>query len=183
MTNKQENGKSDSDVTLSMASLFGRKTKREFENVVPNDNFLYFHKKNIIFRHLIDSCNKFIEEDVKNYLEHEGHIFTENVITNDTIYKHRFKFENIRTQELISNNNVDPLSQSMTRNQNLTYSLKIFADVVQYQDVIDISSGKKDTNVVGIPEKNKLVAIIPLMIRSKGCSLAIHIGVDKNECD
>lgn len=194
MANKQSNEKTDSDVTLSsITSLFGGKTESEFDNVVPNVNDLttddlfrladlHFYKKNYIFRHLPDSYNKFIEEDVKNYLEHEEHIFTENV-TNETVYKYRFKFENIRIQEPMLNNNIEPLFPSMARHQNLTYSLKIFADVTQYQDVIDISSDKKDTNIVGTPEKNILVAIIPLMVRSKWCSLTVHKGVDKNECD
>src|SRR5437868_6051514 len=117
MTNKQTNEKTDSEIS-SITSLFGGKTESEFDNVVPNVNDLttddlfrladlHFYKKNYIFRHSPDSYNKFIEEDVKNYLENEEHIFTENV-TESTVYKYRFKFENIRIQEPMLNNNIEP---------------------------------------------------------------------------
>jgi DNA-directed RNA polymerase beta subunit len=193
MSNKQSENIDSKTSSPSIASFFGGKTESELENIIPNVNDLttddlfrvadlHFYKKNYIFRHLPNSYNKFIEEDVKNYLEYEEHVFTENV-TESTVYKYRFKFENIRIQEPMLNNNIEPLFPSMARHQNLTYSLKIFADVTQYQDIIDISSDKKDTNMIGTQEKNILVAIIPLMVRSKWCSLTIHKGVDKNECD
>jgi DNA-directed RNA polymerase II subunit RPB2 len=173
-------------------SLFGGKPK-VLDDIIPDVNDLntddifrladlHFYKKFYMFRHLPDSYNKFIEEDVKNYLEYEEHPIAEN-ITNETMYKYYLTFRNIRVQGPMLSNNVEPLFPSMARHQNLTYSVKIFADVTQYQDVIDISSDAKKTNIVGTPEKDQLVAIIPLMVRSKWCSLTVHKGVDKNECE
>lgn len=143
---------------------------------------LHFLKKNYHFRHLPDSYNKFVEEDIKNYLEYEDHTFTES-ITPTTQFRYRFKMDNIRIQGPMLDNGVEPLFPSMARYHNLTYSVKIFADITQFQDITDISSNDTKTNVVGTPVKDVLVAIIPLMVRSKWCSLTTNKGVDKTECD
>ncbi len=143
---------------------------------------LLFYRKNYIFRHLHDSYNKFLDEDVKNFLENDEHVFTEN-ITFTTFFRYRFKFENIRIQEPMLDNGIEPLFPSAARHHNLTYSVKVFANVTQYQDVIDIASDEKKTCQNGTTEENVLVAIIPLMVRSKYCTLTSKKGIDKNECD
>lgn len=190
--NSTQMRKGDESALVPYTSLFGGKADAQDtdtpdgNNLTTDDIFrladLHFYKKNYIFRHLPDSYNKFIEEDVKNYLEYEEHVFTE-VMTETTGYRYRFKFNNIRIQSPMLGNNVEPLFPSMARHQSLTYSIKIFADVTQYQDATDIASDSKKTIVIGIPEKDQLVAIIPLMVRSKWCSLTIHKDMDKNECD
>jgi DNA-directed RNA polymerase II subunit RPB2 len=149
---------------------------------------LHFHKKNYIFRHLYDSYNKFLDEDVKNFLEHEDHIFTESMTykvedKKYLYYKYGFKFENIRIQEPLLDNGVEQLFPSIARHHNMTYSVRVFADITQYQDTIDIFSDEKITRTIGNKETNILVAIIPLMVRSKWCTLTASKGVDKNECD
>lgn len=143
---------------------------------------LHFNKKNYIFRHLYDSYNKFLEEDVKNFMENGEHIFTET-ITQTTYYRYRFKFENVMIDEPTLNNGVEPMFPSDARHNNLTYSVKVVADVTQYQDIIDIASDLKQTKQVGEIEKGKHIATIPLMVRSKWCSLNTNKGIDKNECD
>ncbi len=143
---------------------------------------LHFNKKNYIFRHLYDSYNKFLEEDVKNFLENGEHVFTET-LTPTTYYKYRFKFENVMIDEPTLNNGVEPMFPSDARHENLTYSIKLVADVTQYQDVIDIASDQKITKQIDNTEKGKHIATIPLMVRSKWCSLNTNKGVDKNECD
>lgn len=143
---------------------------------------LYFNKKNYIFRHLYDSYNKFLEEDVKNFFENGEHVFTET-ITPTTYYKYRFKFENVMMDEPTLNNGVEPMFPSDARHENLTYSVKLVADVTQYQDIIDIASDQKITKQIENTEKGKHIATIPLMVRSKWCSLYTNKGVDKNECD
>jgi DNA-directed RNA polymerase beta subunit len=162
------------------------KVIRNNNNLNTNDIFrladLYFYKKNYIFRHLHDSYNKFIDEDVKNFLENEEHIFAETM-TYTTFFKYRFKYENIRIQEPMLDNGIEPLFPSSARHGNLTYSVKVFADVTQYQDIIDIASDEKKTIKNGNKEENVLVSIIPLMVRSKYCTLTANKGIDKNECD
>jgi DNA-directed RNA polymerase II subunit RPB2 len=143
---------------------------------------LMMNRKNMIFDHLYNSYNKFIDEDVYNYLYNNDHIITE-IIGTTTVIKYRFKFENIRVQEPMLDNGIEPLFPSIARHHGLTYNLKIFADVTQYQDNTHIMTDVTTTKIVGTPEKNILVAIIPLMVRSKYCTLTRHKNVDKNECE
>nr|YP_010806466.1 DNA-dependent RNA polymerase 2 subunit Rpb2/subunit Rpb4 [Bodo saltans virus] len=173
--------KSSTDVISS-----SKDTLRNINDLTTDDLFrtsdLMFNKENYIYRHLYDSYNKFIEEDVKNFLEYEDHVFTES-ITYSTYYRYWYKFDNVRVQEPMMNNGVELLFPSTARHSNLTYSIKVYADVTQYQDVIDISSGEKKVNMVGEPMKNFVVAILPLMVRSKWCSLNIHKHKESEECD
>lgn len=143
---------------------------------------LHFNKKNYIFRHLYDSYNKFIEEDVKTFLENGEHTFTET-ITTTTYFKYRFKFENVMIDGPTMNNGIEPMFPSDARHNNYTYSVKLIADVTQYQDIIDIASDRKVIKKNGETEKGKHIATIPLMVRSKWCSLYTHKDMDKNECD
>jgi len=143
---------------------------------------LLFNKKNCIFKHLHDSYNKFIEEDVKNYLEYSSNVFAESMNAT-TYYRYLFKFTNTRISGPLLDNGIEPLFPSTVRRDNMTYSLKIFADVTQLQDAIDIATGERTTKQVGEPEMNVPVAIIPLMLRSKWCNLTMHKDMDKSECD
>lgn len=142
----------------------------------------HFNKKNYIFRHLYDSYNKFIEEDVKNFLEFGDHVFTEKV-SQTKYFKYRFKFENIRVDEPALANGVEPMFPSDARHSRQTYSLKIIADVTQFQDVYDMPSDRKITKTIGRKEENFHIATIPLMVRSRWCSLSKHKNMDKSECE
>jgi len=143
---------------------------------------LYFNQKNYMFRHLYDSYNKFIEEDVKNFLELGDHIFTESMTTT-TYYKYRFKYENVRVEEPVLSNGVEPMFPAYARRNRQTYSIKIIADVTQYQEIIDIASEKKTTNRIGTTAKDYHVATIPLMVRSKWCALITHKDSQSSECE
>ena len=143
---------------------------------------LHFNKKNYIFRHLYDSYNKFVEEDIKNFLEHTNHVFSET-LTPTTSYSYWFKYSNIRIEEPMMPNGVEPLFPSDVRHNRLTYSIKLFANITQYQDVIDIASDTKVTNVVGNPVQNYHIGTIPLMVRSKWCSVINHKDTVRNECE
>jgi DNA-directed RNA polymerase beta subunit len=165
-----------------------KKNSNEYNHLTTSDIFrlmdLYFYKKNFIFRHLHNSFDKFIEEDLKNFLENEeNHIFTEKMSDDMTFYRYRFKFENIRIQEPMLDNGIEPLFPSAARHNNLSYAVKVFADVTQFQDIIDVASDDKISRKNGMTEQNVLVAIIPLMVRSKYCTLTLNKGIDKNECD
>jgi DNA-directed RNA polymerase beta subunit/intein/homing endonuclease len=143
---------------------------------------LHFNKKNNMFCHLYDSYNKFIEEDVKNYLENGEHVFTEDA-SSTTIFKQRFKYSDVCVKEPTLSNNIEPMFPSDARHGGLTYNLKIIANVAQYQDIIDIASGNQKTKLIGHPVYNYHICTIPLMVRSKWCSLTNHRDMDKNECE
>jgi DNA-directed RNA polymerase beta subunit/intein/homing endonuclease len=142
---------------------------------------LHFNKQNYMFKHLYDSYNKFIEEDIKNFLEYGEHTFSE-IITPSTCYRNSFKFENIRVDVPTFNNGVEPMFPSDARHNGLTYSIKLLADISQYCDVFDIASDHKFTNLVGHKVDNYHLCTIPLMVRSKWCSLTTNKDMDKTEC-
>jgi len=142
---------------------------------------LHFNKQNYMFKHLYDSYNKFIEEDIKNFLEYGEHTFSE-IITPTTCFRNTFKFENIRVDVPTFNNGVEPMFPSDARHNGLTYSIKILADISQFCDAVDIASDHKVTNLVGHKVDNYHLCTIPLMVRSKWCSLTTNKDMDKSEC-
>lgn len=161
-------------------------TEDDVNNLSNEDLFrlsdLLFNRKNYIYRHLYDSYNKFLDEDIKNFLENGEHVFTENM-TQTIYFRYRFKYANVRVNEPVLENGIEPMFPSDARHNDLTYSIKIIADVTQYQDVIDIASDERKINQVGDTEVGVPLANIPLMLRSKWCSLMTHKGMDKNECE
>ncbi len=162
-------------------------TKQDNPNTITTDDIfrltdLYFYKKNYILRHLYDSYNKFLEEDVKVFLEDSHHIFNEKM-THDTVYRRKFHFKNVRVIGPKLPNGIEPMFPSDARNRNLTYSVKIIADITQYQEKIDIVTDKKVETITGIEEIGVPIATVPLMMRSKYCSLNQYKGNDLNECD
>ena len=158
----------------------------EVNNLTTNDIFrlmdLYFYRKNYIYRHLYDSFDKFLEEDVKNFLERGNHVFNEK-ITPTTVYKRRFKYKNVRIIAPKLENDVEPMFPSDARHRNFTYGVRLIADVSQMQEIIDIASDDKTDTIVGTEEYDVPIANIPLMLRSKFCSLNQYKGNDKNECE
>lgn len=143
---------------------------------------LFFDRYGIIFAHLYNSYNKFLEEDVKTFLELGDHTFFERV-TKDKIIKYKFKYENISFRGPSLENDIEPMFPSDARNRNLTYGGKLIAKVTQLQEITDIATGNISSRVLGHPEDNVPIANIPVMIRSKMCSLNTHKGYDKRECE
>ena len=163
------------------------KTKQEIPNSITIDDIfrltdLYFYKKNYIFRHLYDSYNKFLEEDIKVFLEDSEHIFNEK-LTYDTVYRRKFRFKNVRIIGPKLPNGIEPMFPSDARHRNLTYSVKIIADITQYQEKIDIITDRKSEMITGVEEIGVPIATVPLMMKSKYCSLNQYKGNDLNECD
>jgi DNA-directed RNA polymerase II subunit RPB2 len=163
------------------------KTKQEIPNSITTDDIfhltdLYFYKRNYIFRHLYDSYNKFLEEDVKIFLEDSDHTFNEKM-THDTVYRRKFRFKNVRIIGPKLPNGIEPMFPSDARHRNLTYSVKIIADITQLQEKIDIITDRKQETITGFEEIGVPIATLPLMMRSKYCSLNQYKGNDLNECD
>jgi len=164
-----------------------KKENNDENNLTTDDLFrladLYFYKRNYMFRHLYDSYNKFLEEDVKNFLERSDHIFNEKITVEGTVYRRKFRFKNIRVIGPKLENGIEPMFPSDARHRSATYSVKIIADVAQFQEKIDIMTGKRTENITGIEEVDVPIATIPLMVRSKYCSLNQYKDIDKNECE
>jgi DNA-directed RNA polymerase beta subunit len=162
-------------------------------NLSVNDNFrladLYFNKKNYIYRHLYISFNKYLEEDIPRFLTTPDNVHTvHETITENKVYKHRFIYNNIVIESPSQNNGVEPLFPIDARQQSLSYSVKILADVRQELEIIDIATYSKDkTGVfkkfIGEEVKQVPIATQALMLRSKYCNLNKYKGVDKYECE
>src|SRR3972149_413990 len=55
---------------------------------------LYFKQKNIMYSHLHNSFDKFLDEDIKSLLKNTKNVFFEK-ITRDKVYRYLFEYENI----------------------------------------------------------------------------------------
>ena len=173
-------------LTTKSGNLLTTKSENVPNSLTTDDIFnladLYFYRKNYIFRHLYDSYNKFLEEDVRVFLEDTDHVFNEKM-TYDTIYRRKFRFKNVRIVGPKLPNGLEPMFPSDARHRNLTYSVKIIADITQYQEKINIVTDRKTETITGVEEMGVPIASIPLMMRSKYCSLNQYKGNDLNECD
>ena len=144
---------------------------------------LYYNRHGILYSHLYNSFNKFLDEDIKNFLETGEHVFFEK-ITKDKVIRYKFKYENVSIKEPTLDNEAEPMFPSDARNRGITYGAKVIARVLQIQEVIDIASDKKTERTIGHFEENiPIVTNLPIMVKSKFCSLNIHKGYDKSECE
>lgn len=142
---------------------------------------LYYNRYFVMYSHLYNSMNKFFDEDIRLFLENSEHVFFEKITKNKDI-KYKFKYDNICIKEPTHENETDPLFPSEARNKNLSYNTKLLARVTQIQEMTDIITGEKTSRIIGEPEDNVLIANLPVMIRSKYCSLSIYKDYDKSYC-
>lgn len=142
---------------------------------------LYFSQKDIMYSHHHHSFDKFIDNDIRSLLANGENIFFERQQDN-FLYKYRFVFTDIAVKPPTLDMEDDLLFPHEARTRDLTYSCKIVATVTQVQEILNISTGEVITNIVGTPEQEYPVAIIPVMVKSKYCSLNLKKGFDKHEC-
>ena len=142
---------------------------------------LYFKQKNIMYSHLHNSFDKFLDEDVKSLLKNNKNVFFEK-ITKDKVYRYLFEYENISIKPPTDNED-EIMFPSTARTRNMTYEASLVATITQIQEVTDIATGTVKRNIIGQPEYEYPIAIIPIMVRSKYCSLNINSGKDKSECE
>lgn len=143
---------------------------------------LYFKQKNIMYTHLYNSFDKFFDEDIKQLLSNGNNIFFEK-ITKDKVYRYKFIYSDISIKPPVLDSEYEIMFPSNARTRNMTYSAKLVATISQIQEVIDITTDKLTTRVIGQPEHEYPIATIPLMVRSKYCSLNLKKGQDRSECE
>ncbi len=142
---------------------------------------LYFNKSGILFSHLYNSYNKFMDEDIKTFLESGEHVFSE-VFEDGFTYKYKFKYENVMIKPPSMDNDNEAMFPSDARTKSSMYSGKLIARVSQIQEKINVSTGEKTTRVIGEPEDKVPIANLPIMLKSNYCSLMIYKNLDKTEC-
>lgn len=143
---------------------------------------LFFKKRFAMFRHQYDSFNKFIDDDIRNFLLKGDNTFFEKT-TKDSIIKYALEFDKISIRPAILDVDGEMMFPSDARSRGLTYAAKIIAKVTQTQEITNITTGKVDKKIIGHPEENVPIASIPILLRSKYCSLNIKKNYDKLECD
>ena len=143
---------------------------------------LYFTQRYVMYSHLHNSFDKFLDDDVHNLLTNSSNIFFEKM-TKDKIYRYRFQFENISIKPPMIDAEDEVMYPNTARIRDMSYSAKLVATVKQMQDVIDIATDNVVTRQIGDTEHEYPIAKIPIMVRSKYCSLNLFKGSDKYECD
>lgn len=139
---------------------------------------LYFDQKDIMFSHLHDSFNKFMDEDINNILKHGDNTFFEK-IHGEKIYKYKFEYENILIKPPMLEDGEYMMPQTAC-DSNLTYSSKLTASVTQIQETHNIITGEITKKIIGNTEHNVPIAVIPVMVKSKYCSLKLKTDGDMN---
>ena len=143
---------------------------------------LYFKQKNVMYHHLYNSFDKFIDDDIRMHLEEGNNVFFEKV-TKDKVYRYKFLFNNIALKPPTLDTDDELMFPSHARTRNMTYSAKLVANITQIQEVTDIATNIITTKVIGQPENEVPIATIPIMVRSKYCSLNIKKEESYNECE
>jgi DNA-directed RNA polymerase II subunit RPB2 len=133
---------------------------------------LYFKQPNILYDHLFSSFHQLVEEIIPYSLCNENNYFHEN-IDNNVIYLHGFKCSNVRIKPPTNPSNNELLSPKEARTKHLKYFATIIADVIQFVEKEDMTTGDKTITMVGETEKDVNIANIPIMIKSKYCSTYI----------
>ena len=142
-----------------------------------------FTKKNILYEHLYNSYNDFIDNQVINFLKTNDNIFDENKV-GDKVYRYRFKFENIHVRPPLNENGLSLMYPIDARDRKSTYSIKIIAKVSQIQEIYDLN--KKEiisSKVIGNIIERENILSLPVMVNSKYCSLQINRDYNKRDCE
>lgn len=143
---------------------------------------LYFKQKNIMYSHLHNSFDKFLDDDIRNLLKNDNNIFFEK-ITKDKIYRYKFVYDDIAIRPPMIDNEDEMMFPTQARTRGMSYSSKLVATITQVQEIIDIATDTITSKVVGDPEMDYPIATIPIMVNSKYCSLNLKKNYDKSECE
>lgn len=143
---------------------------------------LFFKQKNIMYSHLYNSFDKLLDEDIPTFLKSTKSTFYEKV-TKDKVYKYMFKYDDIAIKPPFIDMDDEIMFPQHARIRNLTYGSKLVATITQIQEITDIATDTVTTKVIGQPEHEYPITSIPILVRSKYCSLNLKKGYDKSECE
>lgn len=144
---------------------------------------LYFNRRYIMYSHMYNSFNKFIDDDIRNFLKENDNTFYEK-ITKDQVIKYMFEFDNIVLRPPMMEGSDRLMFPSDARNGNFTYASRLEARVTQIQEIRDIYTKEiVSRKVIGEPEDRVPIANIPILVRSKYCSTNLKKNFDNTECE
>jgi hypothetical protein len=116
---------------------------KDINNISVNEIFnfmeLYFDRYGVLFGHLYNSFNKFLDEDVVSFLKSGDHTFFEKM-TGNKVIKYKFRYDKLSIKPPSMEGDIEPMFPTDARNRNMTYSGKLMANVTQIQEVTDIAT-------------------------------------------
>ena len=145
---------------------------------------LFFERnKQVLVKHHIDSFNQFVLEIIPSILQNGDNVISEKISENKVI-RYRLTFDDlgIKPPILDMDNDEVPMFPLDAIQKNLSYSSKYTATVTQWQDIIDISTGVTETQIIGTPEKDVPIAKIPIMVGSNYCNLILEPDLARKHC-
>ncbi|AGF85485.1 DNA-directed RNA polymerase subunit 2 [Moumouvirus goulette] len=143
---------------------------------------LFFERNNqILVSHHIESFNQLIEETIPSILRGGDNIISEKTTENKVI-RYRLTFDDLGIKPPSLDNDEGLLYPLDAIRKQLSYSSKYTATITQWQDIVDISTGKTETRVIGAPEKDVPIAKIPIMVKSKYCNLTLRPDLSCKHC-
>ena len=151
----------------------------DIQNDINNLIHIYFKQPSILYEHLFSSYQQFLEEIIPYCLKGETNNFHENTSDN-IIYNHGFKCENIRIKPATFDNDNEIKYPWNARKNHLNYSATVIIDVKQIVEKVDILTGNKQI-IESYAENDIAVANIPIMVKSKYCNTTIKKNI-KGEC-
>ncbi|AVL94664.2 DNA-directed RNA polymerase subunit 2 [Moumouvirus australiensis] len=143
---------------------------------------LFFERNNqILVGHHIESFNQFIEETIPSILRSGENVISEKTTENKVI-RYRLTFDDLGIKPPSLDNDEGLLYPLDAIRKQLSYSSKYTATITQWQDIVDISTGKTETRIIGAPEKDVPIAKIPIMVKSKYCNLTLRPDLSCKHC-
>lgn len=142
---------------------------------------LYFQKsKQVLVQHHIDSYNQFIHEIIPSILQSGENVIYEKISEN-RIIRFRLTFDDPRIGAPATDNDEELIYPSDALNKNLSYSAKYTATITQWQDTIDIITGKVESKKVS-SEPDIPFARIPIMVGSNYCNTVLNPNNNRKFC-
>jgi len=160
--------------------------QKDVNEINENDLFkmmdLYFNKEYKLYEYVYNSFNYFMDVTLKRILIENKNIFYEHFNDNKLI-RYRFEFSKIKIRPPTIEQENRYMFPNDARDLNVTYSAKITATVSQIKEVIDIMTDTVEEQlVIGKTENDVPITNIPILVRSKYCSLNQKKGYDNKEC-
>ena len=143
---------------------------------------LYFERsKQVLVMHHINSFNQFIEEIIPNILQNGDNIISEKA-TEYKIIRNRLTFDDLGIVPPTMEDDTVLMYPLDAIQKHLSYLAKYTATITQWQDIIDINTGKVEQRQIGRSEKDVPIARIPIMVGCNYCNLILRPDLNKKHC-
>jgi len=143
---------------------------------------LYFERsKQVLVMHHINSFNQFIEEIIPSILQGGDNVISEKA-TENKIIRNRLTFDDLGIVPPTMDDDTALMYPLDAIQKNLSYVAKYTATITQWQDIVDINTGKVEQKQIGRSEKDVPIAKVPIMVGSKYCNLILRPDLNKKHC-